>query len=156
MKNSDVELLKKIIAPADGEENLPFNVSRLEKLIKEKIPATLEKNAPSNFPELFFDFEYVYSKFYDFVLFNQLIGKKIVALGGGFSSGKSTFLNTFLGNAKILPTDINPSTSVPTYVLSGDKEISGAVNTFSAKIEMNASDVQFRASGRLSEKFFRH
>lgn len=147
MKNSDVELLKKIIAPADGEENLPFNVSRLEKLIKEKIPATLEKNAPSNFPELFFDFEYVYSKFYDFVLFNQLIGKKIVALGGGFSSGKSTFLNTFLGNAKILPTDINPSTSVPTYVIHGDAETAGAVNVFSAKIEMQLADVRAVAHG---------
>ena len=147
MKNSEADLLKKIIAPADGEKNLPFNVSRLEKLIKEKIPDTLEKNAPPNFPELYFDFEYVYSKFYDFVLFNQLIGKKVVALGGGFSSGKSTFLNSFLGNAKLLPTDINPSTSVPTYVIGGDEETAGAVNTFSAKIEMDISDVLTIAHG---------
>lgn len=142
MKSFESDLLKRIIAPVVGENDLPFDVSRLEKIIKEKIPETLEKNAPPNFPELYFDFEYVYSKFYDFLLFNQLIGKKIVALGGGFSSGKSTFLNSFLGKTKILPTAINPSTSVPTYVINGEKEIAGAVNAFSAKIEMEISEVR--------------
>ena len=79
MKENELELLKKIVVATDGSENLPFDVSRIEKIIKEKIPNTLEKNAPPNFPELYFDFEYLYSKFYDFLLFNQLIGKKIVA-----------------------------------------------------------------------------
>lgn len=67
-------------------------------------------------------------------------------LGRGFSSNKSTFPNTFL-NAKILLTDINPSTSVPTCVIGGDTEITGTVNTFSAKIEMNISDVLTIAHG---------
>ena len=147
MKSMEVELLKKLIMPADVAKELPFNVSRLEKIIKEKIPETLEKNAPANFPELYFDFEYVYSKFYDFLLFNQLIGKMIVALGGGFSSGKSTFLNMLLNKKRILPTDINPSTSVPTYVICGEQETAGAVNTFSAKIEMEISDVRTIAHG---------
>ncbi|MBR0061726.1 MAG: dynamin family protein, partial [Selenomonadaceae bacterium] len=147
MKQFESDLLKRIIAPAVGEKDLPFDVSHLEKIIKEKIPATLEKNAPPNFPELYFDFEYVYSKFYDFLLFNQLIGKKIVALGGGFSSGKSTFLNSFLGEMKILPTAINPSTSVPTYVISGDREVAGAVNVFSAKIAMEIAEVRAVAHG---------
>ena len=147
MKQSEYDLLKRIIAPAVVEKDLPFDVSRLEKIIKEKIPATLEKNAPPNFPELYFDFEYVYSKFYDFLLFNQLIGKKVVALGGGFSSGKSSFLNNFLGKINILPTAINPSTSVPTYVISGDAEIAGAVNAFSAKIAMEIAEVRAVAHG---------
>ena len=147
MKETELELLKKIVAVADNNDNMPFDVSRIEKIIKEKIPETLEKNAPPNFPELYFDFEYIYSKFYDFLLFNQLIGKKIVSLGGGFSSGKSTFLNTLLGNKKILPTDINPSTSVPTYIINGENERAGAVNVFSAKIEMQLQDVKPVAHG---------
>lgn len=147
MKENELALLRKLVAPADTGNNLPFDVSRIEKIIKEKIPATLEKNAPPNFPELYFDFEYLYSKFYDFLLFNQLTGKKIVALGGGFSSGKSTFLNTILGNKKILPTDINPSTSVPTYIIHGDSESAGAINVFSARIEMQIQDVKTIAHG---------
>ena len=147
MKENELALLRKLVAPTDTGNNLPFDVSRIEKIIKEKIPATLEKNAPSNFPELYFDFEYLYSKFYDFLLFNQLIGKKIVALGGGFSSGKSTFLNTIFGNKKILPTDINPTTSVPTYIIHGDSESAGAVNVFSARIEMQIQEVKTIAHG---------
>lgn len=142
-----LKLLKKIIGTTDMDGALPFNVSALEKIIKEKIPKTLAKNAPANFPELYFEFEYVYSKFYDFLLFNRLIGKKIVALGGGFSSGKSTFLNTLLGNAKILPTALNPSTSVPTYVLAGSDEQASAINAFSAKIDIDLADVRAIAHG---------
>ena len=46
MKDNEVELLKKIVVDSQGNCNLPFDVSRIEKIIKEKIPATLEKNAP--------------------------------------------------------------------------------------------------------------
>ncbi len=34
MKQSEFDLLKRIIAPAAGEMDLPFDVSRLEKIIK--------------------------------------------------------------------------------------------------------------------------
>ena len=106
-----LDLLKRIVAPNQGEENLPADISRVEKIIKEEIPNALEKQAPANFPELYFDFEYVYSLFYDFLLFDKLIGKNVVALGGSFSSGKSSFLNSLMGKS-VLPAKINPSTSV--------------------------------------------
>lgn len=139
-------LLKKMIVPA-GNNELPVDLSRLEKIIKEEIPHALGKNAPANFPELYFDFEYVYSKLYDFLQFNPLIDKTVIALGGGFSSGKSTFLNTMLGNIKILPTAIRPSTSVPTYVIHGDVEKAGGINAFAAKVNMNISDIRAIAHG---------
>lgn len=40
---------------------------------------------------------------------------KIIALGGGFSSGKSQFINSILGE-EILPVNLNPSTSIPTFI----------------------------------------
>lgn len=145
MKENEVELLRKIVVDAQSNKSLPFDVSRIEKIIKEKISATLEKNAPPNFPELYFDFEYIYNQFYDFLIFNRLIGKKIVALGGSFNSGKSSFLNSLLGDKKILPTSINPSTSVPAYVIDGENDTAGGINVFSAKIEMNLQDVKIIA-----------
>ena len=144
--SEQLTLLKKIITPV-AENVLPVNLSCLEKIIKERIPKALEKNAPSNFPELYFDFEYVYSKFYDFLLFNPLIGKTVVALGGGFSSGKSTFLNTLLGNARILPTAIRPSTSVPAYVIKSESESAEGINTFGAKVPMDFADIRAIAHG---------
>ncbi|MUU50766.1 dynamin-like GTPase family protein [Helicobacter pylori] len=53
----------------------------------------------------------------------SLFQKTIVAVGGGFSAGKSTFLNNLLGLKLKLPGDIDPTTAIPTYCLKGKKEV---------------------------------
>lgn len=53
----------------------------------------------------------------------SLFQKNIVAVGGGFSAGKSTFLNNLLGLKLKLPEDMNPTTAIPTYCLKGKKEV---------------------------------
>ena len=141
-----LDLLKRIVAPNQGKENLPADISRVEKIIKEEIPNALEKQAPANFPELYFDFEYVYSRFYDFLLFDKLIGKNVVALGGSFSSGKSSFLNSLMGKS-VLPAKINPSTSVPTYLISGDDIDAFGINEFDAKVPLILPDIKAIAHG---------
>lgn len=53
----------------------------------------------------------------------RLFHKNMVAVGGGFSAGKSTFLNNLLGLKLKLPEDINPTTAIPTYCLKGKREV---------------------------------
>ncbi|MGL2764195.1 acyl carrier protein [Helicobacter pylori] len=53
----------------------------------------------------------------------SLFQKTIVAVGGGFSAGKSTFLNNLLGLKLKLPEDIDPTTAIPTYCLKGKREV---------------------------------
>ncbi len=53
----------------------------------------------------------------------SLFQKTIVAVGGGFSAGKSTFLNSLLGLKLKLPEHIDPTTAIPTYCLKGKKEV---------------------------------
>ncbi|EJB41247.1 hypothetical protein HPHPA4_1203 [Helicobacter pylori Hp A-4] len=53
----------------------------------------------------------------------SLFQKTIVAVGGGFSAGKSTFLNNLLGLKLKLPEDMNPTTAIPTYCLKGKREV---------------------------------
>ncbi|WQZ25112.1 dynamin-like GTPase family protein [Helicobacter pylori] len=53
----------------------------------------------------------------------SLFQKTIIAVGGGFSTGKSTFLNNLLGLKLKLPEDMNPTTAIPTYCLKGKKEV---------------------------------
>ncbi|OOQ16521.1 ATPase [Helicobacter pylori] len=53
----------------------------------------------------------------------SLFQKTIVAVGGGFSAGKSTFLNQLLGLKLKLPEDMNPTTAIPTYCLKGKREV---------------------------------
>ncbi len=53
----------------------------------------------------------------------SLFQKNMVAVGGGFSAGKSAFLNNLLGLKLKLPENINPTTAIPTYCLKGKKEV---------------------------------
>ncbi|MCQ2927770.1 dynamin-like GTPase family protein [Helicobacter pylori] len=53
----------------------------------------------------------------------SLFQKTIVAVGGGFSAGKSTFLNNLLGLKLKLPEGMNPTTAIPTYCLKGQREV---------------------------------
>ena len=53
----------------------------------------------------------------------RLAKRNICAVAGGFSSGKSSFLNALIGE-RILPTNITPTTSIPTYIFHVDDELS--------------------------------
>lgn len=44
-------------------------------------------------------------------------------MGGGFSAGKSSFLNHLLGLNLKLPEDSTPTTAIPTYCLKGEREV---------------------------------
>jgi DNA polymerase sigma len=59
--------------------------------------------------------------------FPSIYNKNIVAVGGGFSAGKSEFINSFFIDKEIkLPVGINPVTAIPTYITVGKtKSIKG-------------------------------
>ncbi|GAA7259009.1 hypothetical protein ID0476_02500 [Helicobacter pylori] len=52
----------------------------------------------------------------------SLFQKSMVAVGGGFSVGKSSFLNYLLGLNLKLPEAINPTTAIPTYCFKDKRE----------------------------------
>lgn len=139
------QLLKHIIRYEESA-NLCVDMSEIENLIFTELPEMLEKNAPPNFPELYFEFKQEYERFKEFILYDKLIGKNIVALGGGFSSGKSSFLNSILGQ-EILPSGIRPSTSIPTYLVNGiDVEVHG-INSFQSCVQIKIQDIMLLAHG---------
>lgn len=138
-------LVRNIIKQNESLNNKEI-LDKIEKIINEKLPNTVKKTAPINFQEIYFDFKYEYEKFKEFILYEKLIGKNIVALGGGFSSGKSSFLNSIL-NKRILPSAIDPSTSVPTYIVNGEKEEVYGVNIFESKIDLELKDLKVISHG---------
>lgn len=139
-------LLCAIIRQNTSGNQMKADLTKIEKLINDKIPDTLKKNAPEDFYELYTDFKSEYEKFRDFILYDKLIGKNIVALGGGFSSGKSSFLNALMGKS-VLPSDIDPSTSVPTYIVKGEKHEVMGINVFDTKVQMQPRDIKKIAHG---------
>ncbi len=56
------------------------------------------------------------------VQFPMLFTKNIVAVAGGFSSGKSSFLNTFFKDSAVkLSVDMDPTTAIPTLIVTGNE-----------------------------------
>lgn len=146
-------LVKKLIAVKTEKNELLDEAHKIEEIIKTDLPKELEMEAPPDLPALCFDLQEVYEQFEDFLVFQDMIGKKIVALGGGFSTGKSSFLNNLMGKTTEgqvrLPTDTAASTSVPTYLMHADGEESiRAINLFDSRItDLTTDDVGILAHG---------
>lgn len=78
-----------------------------------------------------------------------LQGKTVVAVAGGFSSGKSSFITSFIEDMRIgLPVGIEPVTSIPTYVVSG---AGGSIHGHTYK--GGVLDIDPALYGRLSHAF---
>ena len=141
----EYRLLREMIQ-AGTQESWPVNLNPLRKVI-EAVWEEMKDCAPPDFNSLYADFLAEYEKFKDFLLYEPLIGKTIVALGGGFSSGKSSFLNALMAQVSqsrrsILPEDIDPSTSVPTYLVHGEGNRLSGVNIFDCHFEMRPKDIR--------------
>lgn len=64
--------------------------------------------------------------------FPDLSKKNIVVIGGKFSAGKSTFINNLI-DQKLLVTEIDPTTSIPTYLFKADNNEIVALNQSNAQ-----------------------
>lgn len=140
------EVINEIISPQQTSHVMKADLSKVEEILKKTIPDALKENAPDDFYVLYTDFKAEYDKFRDFILYEPLIGKNIIALGGGFSTGKSSFLNTLMGH-RVLPEDIDPSTSVPTYIVKGDTHEVTGINIFDSVVKLETSNIRSIAHG---------
>ena len=59
----------------------------------------------------------------EFVAFPHTFTKRSVAIGGGFSSGKSAFVNSFIPRSSDIriPVDLNATTAIPSFVISSSQ-----------------------------------
>lgn len=85
----------------------------------------------------------------DLALFPDLANKTIVGMGGGFSAGKSRFLNTLLGEP-LLPESLEPTTAIPSFLTGGPVSIV-ALNTFNHPVQIDAD-----ALLAITHAFYKH
>jgi hypothetical protein len=84
-----------------------------------------EVNAMNDKAGMLLKLQRVAESFKMIATFPMIYGRKVGAVGGGFSSGKSAFINSFLPEDSIeLVTGINPTTAIPTYVTSSKQNVS--------------------------------
>ena len=78
--------------------------------------------------------------------FHLLQNRAVIGLGGKFSAGKSEFINSVLGRQE-LPTAQAPTTSVPTYIITGETENVSAYSTKGAHIALDPDAVKAISHG---------
>lgn len=79
--------------------------------------------------------------------FHLLKNRSVIGLGGKFSAGKSEFINSVLGRQELLPTAQAPTTSVPTYIISGEADHVSAYSAKGAHISLDPDAVKAISHG---------
>ncbi|MBQ9419767.1 MAG: dynamin family protein [Synergistaceae bacterium] len=81
--------------------------------------------------------------------YKVLSGKTVIGVGGTYSAGKSSFLNSLLDDeSALLPVDQNASTSVATYIMKGQSNIA-ACNIFGREVKLNSEALSAISHGFL-------
>lgn len=118
---------------------LPPMYRRMRQILTEELPQLLTEQPPANDLAIYDSFRRDLELLKYYCHFPSLFSKNVVALGGRFSSGKSTFINRLLGD-KQLSADVNPTTSVPTYLLKGEENIIYAQNFLERVVALNETE----------------
>jgi hypothetical protein len=79
--------------------------------------------------------------------------KNTVAIGGGFSAGKSEFISSFFHSEVKLPIGINPTTAIPTYVMSTKENKVIACSNNGGIVDLKKIDNDFHS--KLSHDFIK-
>lgn len=113
------------------------DVQRLELPAEVTIPALEQAQAIGQHIQLLADSPALHDKF-------------LVAVAGGFSSGKSSFVSSFMDGeaSELLATGIQPVTAIPTYVMPGEELIIEGHTFKGAHVRLTAE-----AYGRLTHDF---
>lgn len=133
---SRYELLCKASQPSSQmDARLQAELSDLESLIKLDLVELTRKGCPDNITGILKAFDNELTRFRAFCEFPELASKSIIGIGGGFSAGKSSFINRLIGQ-KCLVVEIDPTTSMPAYVLKGTEETIKAINLHNCAISL--------------------
>lgn len=120
-----MELIAKLLPGHQKRTSSDRVAVRLDYMLDNEILSTL-KDVGGNTIALSRQLMKLSDKIMEYKKLRLLSGKSIIGIVGRFSAGKSGFINSLLGtedNRIILPEDQNPTTSIPTYIVGGDKEI---------------------------------
>lgn len=128
----------------DGNKQQEGRLQALEQVIEQELPALARKGSPDNFTDLLQALRLEMTRFREFCAYPELPSKVVVGLGGSFSAGKSSLINALIGDRHCLVTEVDPTTSLPTYLVQGKSEQTEvhAINLFNRVVPL--SHDQFR------------
>ena len=111
----------------------------LDKIINHDLPELARSGSPDHFADILKDLNLELEHFREFCEFPDLAQKVVVGFGGAFSAGKSSLINTLLGKKRLV-VEIDPTTSLPTYLLHGEQEQITAINLFRHRVILSQGE----------------
>ena len=111
-------------------------LDKLQRLIKQDLVSLARQGSPDDFADIYFSLEQELERFREFCAFPALARKVVVGFGGAFSSGKSSLINAVLGK-RLLVAEVDPTTTLPTYLLHGEQDEIHALNLFRRRITIS-------------------
>lgn len=136
-----MELLTRLLSTNTEITEIEKKMQHLDKLIENDYMELVKKDDLANEAEVYVQVIKARNLIEEMIKFPFLTNKKIVAIGGGFSAGKSQFINSILGD-DILPTDTRPTTSIPSYIAKGNCSNIYAFNIFGNKNKIDNEAVK--------------
>jgi GTP-binding protein EngB required for normal cell division len=124
--------------PADRARH--DGLGRLNALVQTELLALARQASPDDFADIHREFLQELERFAAFCAYPALSQRALVAFGGGFSAGKSSLINALMGQ-RVLPVEIDPTTTLPAYVLGGEANRVLALNHYAQRIAL--SDAEF-------------
>lgn len=137
-------LIARLLATSDAVPVSAEPVARLRRLIQEDFAEIVPFCGPSG-ARVVRDLAAIGASIEELALFPDLGNKVVIGIGGGFSAGKSRFLNTLLGIA-LLPEGLGPTTAIPTCLAGGGSGVR-AQNLMNSMVPISAEELQALAHG---------
>ena len=139
-----IRLLGKLTTADQATSDAPWELAyrEFQDLIENDYRDFASRESYPREADAYVELQSVLARLREIRLAPRLANRNICAVAGGFSSGKSSFLNALIGD-KILPTGITSTTSIPTYIFHVDKTLSvTAFNHAGGGVNIEASMFQ--------------
>lgn len=114
---------------------IEVELGTLRKMLQVDLLDLSKIESPNDFVEIYQGLIKELDRFEDFCTYPVLTTKFVVAFGGAFSAGKSSLINALLG-FKLLPVEVDPTTSLPTFIFQGKEDIYHALNVHKRPIAL--------------------
>lgn len=123
------------------------DLHELADYIQTELINIAKQGCPNSFSDILYRMNIELIQLRQFCEFPGLAQKIVVGVGGKFSAGKSSFINTLIGKKQLI-TEIDPTTSIPTYLLRDEESLQGqansiiALNIFDKKVSLSCDEFQ--------------
>lgn len=135
----------------DPLSGLQTQLDALDALIHRELLDLARRASPDDFAEVYIGFTRELARFREFAAYPHLGGKTVIAFGGAFSAGKSSLINSLIGQP-LMAVEVDPTTALPAYVLAGEVDAIHALNTHRLRIAL--SDEEFTTLTHDEERLY--